>query len=260
MKRQIRQQCTLAVLILSWGTMLGSCQKAAPESLNYQLVSTQPHDSTSYTQGLQFHEGKLFESSGQYGESGLREIDPTTGAVIRKRMLAKTVFGEGLAILKNEMWVLTWKENTVYVFDPKTFKPLRNFRYQGEGWGLTHNGKQLIMSDGSSTLKFIQPKDFTTVRTLKVMDGKFDVDRLNELEMIDGEIFANIYMTDKIARISPETGQVTGWLDLAALRRQMPKPGKAEVLNGIAFDRDTGNLHVTGKYWPSMFTIRLMKK
>jgi glutaminyl-peptide cyclotransferase len=239
---------------------LTSCQKSSPEQLTYQIVSTRPHEPSAYTQGLQFKGSRLFESTGIYGESTLREIEPATGKVLRKRPLAKTVFGEGLTILGDEMFVLTWKENIAYVFEPDTFKPIRTHDYKGEGWGLTNDGKQLIMSDGSNTLKFINPKDFSVLKTLEVMDGKSPVKNLNELEWIDGQIFANIYMTEKIARISPEDGQVTAWLDLAGLRNQLSKPNRAEVLNGIALDPATGHLLVTGKYWPQMFEIKVTKK
>jgi len=237
-----------------------SCQKSTPDTLAYQIVSTRPHDASAYTQGFELLDGRLFESAGQYGESALREIDPANGKVLRKRPLAKTVFGEGLTILNGEMFVLTWKSGIAYVFDPETFKPLRTFNYQGEGWGLTNDGKQLIMSDGSSDLKFINPKDFSVTKTLAVKDGKTLVKNLNELEMIDGQIFANIYLSDKIARISPETGQVTGWLDLRGLKNQLNPPGRADVLNGIAHDKATGHVLVTGKYWPQMFEIKISNK
>ena len=239
---------------------LASCQKAPPDKLGYQIISTRPHDATAYTQGLQLTGGRLFESTGQYGESTVRELEPATGRIIRKRPLAKTVFGEGLTTIGPEMWVLTWKENTVYVLEPETFKPIRTHSYQGEGWGLTTDGKQLIMSDGSDTLKFINPKDFNVVKTLAVKDGKSAVKNLNELEWIDGQIFANVYMTDKIARISPEDGQITGWLDLSGLRKQLTPLNRSEVLNGIAYDKSSGNLLVTGKYWPQMFEIKVSKK
>lgn len=249
------------VTILAIGFIaLTSCQKTAPDKLTYQLISTRPHDGTAYTQGLQLTGGRLFESTGQYGESTVREVEPATGKILRKRSLAKSVFGEGLTVIDKEMWVLTWKENTVYVLEPDTFKPIRSHTYQGEGWGLTTDGKQLIMSDGSSDLKFINPRDFTISKTLGVMDGNQKIKNLNELEWIEGQIFANIYMTTRIARISPEDGHVTGWLDLAGLRNQLTEPNHAEVLNGIAYDPASGNLLVTGKYWPQMFEIKLTKK
>ena len=239
---------------------LNSCQKSEPEQLGYQIISSRPHDESAYTQGLQLLGSRLFESTGMYGQSTLRENDATSGKILRKRPLAKTVFGEGLAIVGGEMFVLTWKENIAYVFEPDTFKPIRSHNYLGEGWGLTTDGKQLIMSDGSNKLKFIDPKDFLTLKTLEVKDGKVPVTNLNELEWIDGQIFANIYQTDKIARISPTDGQVTAWLDLTGLKNQLPKPNRADVLNGIAYDPSTGHLLVTGKYWPLMFEMKIVKK
>lgn len=239
---------------------LNSCQKSEPEQLGYQIISSRPHDESAYTQGLQLIGSRLFESTGMYGQSTLRENDATSGKILRKRPLAKTVFGEGLAIVGGEMFVLTWKENIAYVFELDTFKPIRSHNYLGEGWGLTTDGKQLIMSDGSNKLKFIDPKDFSTLKTLEVKDGKIPVTNLNELEWIDGQIFANIYQTDKIARISPTDGHVTGWLDLTGLKNQLPKPNRADVLNGIAYDPSTGHLLVTGKYWPLMFEMKIVKK
>lgn len=239
---------------------LVSCQEPTPDTLSYQVVAVREHDTGAYTQGLQLINGRLFESTGQYGDSTVRELEPATGKVLRKRPLAKTVFGEGLTVLGNEMWVLTWKENTAYVLELDTFKPIRTHTYKGEGWGLTNDGKQLIMSDGTSDLKFINPKDFSITKTLQVKDGNSEVRMLNELEMIDGQIFANVYLTNKIVRISPESGQVTGWLDLKGLRSQLGNPGRAEVLNGIAHDPKSGNLLVTGKYWPKLFEIKLGKK
>ncbi|MES2474201.1 MAG: glutaminyl-peptide cyclotransferase [Verrucomicrobiota bacterium] len=245
------------IAILAASAALVSCQKPTPATLSYQIVSTRPHDAEAYTQGFEFHNGRLLESAGQYGESALREIEPATGKVLRKRPLAKNVFGEGLTVFSDELFILTWKENTAFVLDPKTFKPLRTIRYTGEGWGLTHNATHLIMSDGSSTLRFLNPKDFSVVKTLTVKDGNSPVLNLNELEMIDGQIFANIYQTDKIARISAESGAVTGWLDLSGLKHQLTPRGRAEVLNGVALDPATGNLLVTGKYWPQMFELKL---
>lgn len=238
-------------------TLLAACRKPAPEALHYKVLSTRPHDPECYTQGLEFSGGRLFESSGNYGRSTVREVDRATGAVLRKRPMAGNVFAEGITVLNNELWVLTWKAGTVYVLEPDSFKFVRKHSYQGEGWGLTNDGKQLVMSDGTSTLKFINPEDFSVKRKLEVMDGKRAVDRLNELEFVNGEIFANIYMSGKIARISAADGRVTGWLDLSGLRNQLPVPNHAEVLNGIAHDRASGHFLVTGKYWPRMFEIEI---
>lgn len=238
--------------------LLTACQK--PAGLAYQIVSTRPHDPECYTQGLEFSDGRLFESGGNYGHSTLREVDPATGAVLRKRPMAATVFAEGITILNNELFILTWKENTATVVEPGTFKFIRSLKYQGEGWGLTNDGRQLIMSDGTSKLKFLDPKDFSVAKTLVVKDGHREIDQLNELEHVNGVIYANIYTTGMIARISAETGKVTGWLDLSAIRNQLPRPNKADVLNGIARDPKTGNFLVTGKLWPKMFEIRISEK
>lgn len=239
---------------------MASCGKSAPEPLTYQIISTRPHDPEAYTQGFQLIDGRLFESTGLYGQSSVREVEPASGKILRKRPLSKQVFGEGLTLHNGEIWVITWKEHTAHIFDRESFKLLRSHSYQGEGWGLTSNGTHLIMSDGSNLLKFRDAKDFSVVKTLEVMDGTQPVKYLNELEWIDGEIFANVYMTDRIARISPKDGQVTGWLDLAGLRNLLPKPNRAEVLNGIAHDPKTGHLLITGKYWPQMFELKISNK
>jgi glutamine cyclotransferase len=202
----------------------------------------------------------LFESGGGYGVSTIREVNPLTGEVIRKRPMARHVFAEGVTILNGELFVLTWKENIAYVFEPDTFRPIRQHTYEGEGWGLTHNGSELIMSNGSGTLRFLEPKTFTVTRTLTVTDGSREIDQLNELEHVDGAIFANIYQQDRIARIDARTGSVTGWLDLSDLRKKLPRPHNAEVLNGIARDPATGRYLVTGKLWPKMYEIEITTK
>ncbi|RYD26482.1 MAG: glutaminyl-peptide cyclotransferase [Verrucomicrobiaceae bacterium] len=232
-------------------------QDIVPETLSYEVVSVVPHDADAYTQGLQLKDGRLLESTGHYSKSSVREVDLKTGAVLKRRSLPAEVFGEGLTMLDGELWVLTWKEKTAYVLDPASFRTLRTHSFGGEGWGLTTDGKHLIMSDGSDTLKFRDPKDMAVKKTVAVTERGRPVKLLNELEYIGGSVFANVYMTNRIARIDPESGQVTGWLDLSALRSQLPAPNRAEVLNGIAHDGETGHLLVTGKYWPRMFTIKL---
>ena len=242
-----------ALAITASIVLLASCHK--PETLGYRVISTRPHDPDCYTQGLEFSGNRLFESGGLYGESTVREVDPATGTVLRKRPMAKYVFAEGITLRDETMWVLTWKEKTAYVLDRDTFKVIATHAYPGEGWGLTHDGKHLVMSDGSSTLKFLNPDTFAVEKTLEVRDQGRPVEKLNELEYADGHILANIYTSDRIARIDPANGRVTGWLDLAALRRQLPQPHRAEELNGIARDPATGHLLVTGKRWPRMFEI-----
>lgn len=247
------------VLLGIIAVFLTACDRK-PEVLSYKIISTRPHDPESYTQGLEFLGNRLFESSGGYGNSNVREADPLTGKVIRKRPLAKNIFAEGITILNNEMFVLSWKENIVNVLEPDTFKFIRSHNYKGEGWGLTTDGKQLIMSNGSSSIQFIDPKDFSVKRSIEVTRSGNPVMQINELELIDGQIFANIYQTGEVIRISPESGKVTGTLDLSALRTQLPRPNKADVLNGIARDPATGNLLVTGKLWPTMFEIEVSGK
>jgi glutamine cyclotransferase len=240
--------------------LLVACQKSAPTTLQYRVIATRPHDPDCYTQGFEFSGKRLYESGGNYGLSTVREVDPANGAVLRKRPMAKNVFAEGITVLNGQLWVLTWKEHTAYVLEPDTFKFIRTHTYQGEGWGLTNDGSQLIMSDGSSRLAFIDPKDFSVKKTLQVKDGVREISQLNELEYVNGEIFANIYQTGKIARISAKDGHVTGWLDLSGLRNQLPSPNRAEVLNGIAYDAATGHFLITGKHWPCMFEIETTGK
>lgn len=243
------------LLLASALVLLASCQRK-PATLTYTVVGTRDHDATAYTQGLEFLGPRLFESSGGYGISNIREIDPTNGRPLRKRPMAKNQFAEGITILNNELFILSWKENTATVLEPDTFKFLRTHRYEGEGWGLTNNGSQLILSDGTSTLRFINPRDFSVARTLTVTNSGSEVDQINELEMVDGQIFANLYQRNEVIRISPDDGRVTGVLDLSALRTRIPRQG-VDVLNGIARDPATGHLIVTGKLWPKMFEIRL---
>lgn len=238
---------------------ISGCAKQAvlPETLTCEVLSVVHHEADAYTQGFQITGDRLLESTGQYGQSSVREVDRKSGAVIRRRSLPADVFGEGLTMMGAELWVITWQEKTAFVLDPGTFRTLRTHTYDGDGWGLTSDGKQLIMSDGSATLSFRDPKDMAVKKQITVTDQGRPLKLLNELEYIKGSIFANIYMTDRIARIDPESGNVTGWLDLSALRSQLSTPNRAEVLNGIAYDEKTGHLWVTGKYWPQMFEIKL---
>jgi glutamine cyclotransferase len=176
---------------------------------------------------------------------------------MRRRNLPSEVFGEGLTLHHGELWVLTWREGFVYVFDPDTFDIKRTFRLNGEGWGLTSDGASLILSDGTSSLTFYEARDFTAVRRLQVTENGRPLSNLNELEYVDGQIYANVYRTDRIVRIDPQDGQVNASIELQGLRAHLPRPHRAEVLNGIAFDDTTGNFLVTGKYWPKLFELRL---
>ena len=228
-----------------------------PLNLGYEVISVTPHDTGSYTQGLQIKDGRMFESTGQYGESSVRELEMATGKVLRKRPFPASIFAEGLTLHDNELWMLTWREKKAFVLEPDTFKQLRTFPYEGEGWGLTSNGSQLIMSDGGSTLDFVSAKDFSVKKSVEVKDAGRTLRDVNELEFVKGAVFANIYRTDRIARIYAESGAVTGWLDLSGLRGRLPEPNRAEAMNGVAYDEKTGHFWVTGKYWSLMFEIKL---
>jgi len=232
--------------------------KPKGKALSYELIKTHPQDVACYTQGLEFNGGDLLESGGRYGESNVRRVNPQTGEVLQSRKIPGLMFAEGITVLNGELWLLTWKEKIALVFDPKTFELLRRHSYEGEGWGITHDGSRLIMSNGSSTLSIRDPKDFKVIKEIEVTRDGRPVEAINELEYVDGEIFANIYTKDEIVRIDAESGKVTGVLDLSALRDRLVQ-GKtaAEELNGIAHDRKTGHLWVTGKRWPQMFEIAI---
>jgi glutamine cyclotransferase len=228
---------------------------AAPPVYGYEIVQTYPHDPQAFSQGLVYVDGTLYEGTGQYGESTLREVDLKTGQIRQRRDLDPRVFGEGVAVLGDEIFQLTWQDGICYVYDRATFQLKRHGRYRGEGWGLTTDGRSLILSDGGSRLRWLDPRTFRVTGTLAVRDRGRPVDKLNELETIGGEIWANVWHTDAIARISPKTGQVIGWIDLRGLLA--PLPHREAVLNGIAWDAKDRRLFVTGKDWPNLFEIRL---
>ena len=226
-------------------------------------VRSWPHDPGAFTQGLDFHEGTLYESTGVEGKSTLREVALETGEVVRKIDLPNDVFGEGITVLGDRIYQLTWKSRKGYVYDRATFRRLREFSYDGEGWGLTNDGQSIIMSDGTAVLRFLDPGTLEIQRTVTVKDAGRDVPRLNELEMVRGEVYANVWETNSVARIDPATGAVIGWINLEGLfsesdRRRYLKPGQQiDVLNGIAYDELSDRLIVTGKWWPRMYQIRV---
>jgi glutamine cyclotransferase len=226
---------------------------------SYDIVNTYPHDPGAFTQGLVYHNGHLYEGTGRYGESDLRWVDLETGEVLKQVNLSEEDFGEGITILDKKIYQLTWKEKKGFVYDLDTFELLETFNYSSEGWGLTHDGTDLIMSDGSSTLYFRDPGTFEVARTLEVTEAGSPVDRLNELEYIEGEIYANIWQTDRIAVISPDTGYVTKWLNLTGLLRGDEVTGGEDVLNGIAYDEGGDRLFVTGKWWPYLYEIEIVE-
>jgi glutaminyl-peptide cyclotransferase len=223
----------------------------------YRIVKIYPHDRGAFTQGLVFHDGTLYEGTGMNGESAIRQVNLENGAVLRQRKIDARYFGEGIAIWKNRLIQLTWQAKLGFVYDLATFEQQRTFSYTGEGWGLTQDGTHLIMSDGTSTLRFLDPETLRPVRTLQVKDGNRPVEELNELEVVNGEILANVWRTERIARISPASGQVTGWIDLTGLLDPRDRPG-TDVMNGIAWDAAGKRLFVTGKRWPKLFEIAIV--
>jgi glutamine cyclotransferase len=234
-------------------------RSAPPRIDSYQVVHTYPHDPNAFTQGLIYADGHLYESTGLNGKSSLRMVDLYTGTVLQKYDLPAEYFGEGLTDWGSTLIQLTWKAHKGFVYDRFSFSVLRTFKYSGEGWGLTHDATQLIMSDGTAYLRFLEPKSFREIRRVKVVDdGGRAVENLNELEYAHGEIYANIWHADKIARISPQSGKVLGWIDLSGIIDTRELHGGDAVLNGIAWDAAGDRLFVTGKLWPKVFEIRVV--
>jgi glutaminyl-peptide cyclotransferase len=233
-----------------------------PPEYTFEIVRTFPHDSAAFTQGLAYRDGFLYEGTGLKGRSSLRKVWLETGEVVQRIDLSPEYFGEGIALVKDEIVQLTWQSQTGFVYNLSDFRLLRQFSYSGEGWGLATNakGNELYMSDGTSEIRVLDSATFAEKRRLKVHDGATAIDQLNELEFVEGQIFANIWQTDRIARISPQTGDVVGWIDLAGLLSPIYRLENGAVLNGIAYDPDRKRLFITGKLWPSIFEIRLVPK
>lgn len=247
----------LAILTLSTST-LGVAQISAPSD-SYQVVHTYQHDPQAFTQGLIYVDGHLYESTGLNGKSSLRMVDLASGSVLQKHDLPSDIFGEGLTDWGSTLIQLTWTSHKAFVYDRFSFATQRTMSYEGEGWGLTHDATQLIMSDGTSYLRFLDPKSFHSIRRLRVTDqsGR-PVENLNELEWVRGEIYANVWQTDDILRISPHTGKVLGRMNLKGIIVKRELHGEGAVLNGIAYDAKGDRLFVTGKLWPKLFEIKIM--
>jgi glutamine cyclotransferase len=235
---------------------------APPPSMpvaGYRVLATYPHDPNAYTQGLVFIDGTLYEGTGLEGQSELRRVDLDTGMVLQRHALGEQYFGEGIAVVGDRIYQITWQSGIAFVYDRETFDRLETFAYGGEGWGLTTDGERLIMSDGSDRLFFRDPETFAVTGSVRVRDDGLPVTYLNELEYIDGEVWANVYQTDWIVRIDPASGEVIGWIDMRGLRpANDPRWENVDVLNGIARDPDSGRLFVTGKDWPELFEIELI--
>ena len=230
-----------------------------PPEYTFKIVRDYPHDPAAFTQGLVYRDGFLYEGTGLNGRSSLRKVRLETGEVVQHVDLPGEFFGEGIAIVKNKVIQLTWQSHVGFVYNLSDFKLLRQFSYPGEGWGLTSRGNEIFMSDGTAEIRVLDAATFKEKRRFTVRDGAAPIDQLNELEFVDGELFANIWQTDRIARISPKDGRLLGWIDLTGILSPMFKLDNEAVLNGIAYDAEHDRLFVTGKEWPSVFEIRLKK-
>ena len=231
---------------------------AIAQAQGYKVIHTYRHDPHAFTQGLIFLDGHLYESTGEYGESSLRMVDLETGRILQQQPVAKEYFAEGLATWSSTLVQLTWQEHTAFVYDRFSFRLLKTLSYPGEGWGLASDGKELILSDGTPDLRFMDPTTMHELRRVTVKDHGKPVQELNELEMVHGEIYANVWHSDKIARISPRTGAVLGWIDLTGLLPANLHSSPEAVLNGIAYDAAHDRLFVTGKLWPRLYEIRVV--
>jgi glutaminyl-peptide cyclotransferase len=225
----------------------------------YQIVHVYPHDPKAFTQGLQYVGGVLYEGTGQVGQSSIRRVELATGKVLQSRDVPAPHFGEGIAVWKNDLIELTWQTHVAFVYDRTTFQPKKQFTYPGEGWGLTQDATSLIMSDGSDELRVLDPVTFAERRRIKVTAAGAPLRNLNELEYVKGEIFANVWQTDYIARVAPDTGNVSAYIDLRGLLTPAERAG-TDVLNGIAYDAEHDRLFVTGKWWPKLFEITVTKR
>ncbi len=233
-------------------------RETIPEkSIPYSVKKIFPHDIKAFTQGLTVADGTLFESTGQSG-SWIAEVDIATGSHDKKVILDKKYFGEGITILNNKIYQLTWQNHVGFIYDLKTFEKIKEFQYDYEGWGISSDGKNLMVSDGTSKIRFLDTLTFKSVRDVTVKDGGIEIDKLNELEYIDGFIFSNKWQTNYLLKINPLTGEVVGKMDLTALAEKIyPLNPSADVLNGIAYEKKSKLLLVTGKFWPALFALKM---
>ncbi len=246
----------MAWLVMAWAAAADS---TAPVEIGYRIVATYPHDEKAFTQGLVYAGGTLYESTGLYGRSSVRRVDLKSGTPELIRPLAGQYFGEGLTVFGERLVQLTWRSGKAFVYTLEDLRPVGELRYVTRGWGLTQDGEHLIMSDGSATLYFLDPNRFTEVRRIQVRDHRGPVKFLNELEFVGGDIFANVWQSPRILRIAPDSGQVTGFIDLSALVDRMGRRASIDVLNGIATIPGSGRLLITGKLWPRLYAIELLR-
>lgn len=247
-----------AVLVFSCLSFPGCSDSDGVPVYSYNIVNTYPHDPDAFTQGLVFEDGFLYEGTGLYGQSTLRRVELEIEDILQILELSDEFFGEGITVYEDKIIQLTWQSHIGFVYDKDSFESLQQFNYSTEGWGITHDGEHLIMSDGTSILHFLDPQTFEEIGQLGVFDNHGPVTKLNELEYVQGEIYANVWQTDRIARIAPGTGQVVGWIDLEGLLTAEDRTEPVDVLNGIAYDAGADRLFVTGKLWPKLFEIELV--
>ena len=250
--------------LLIAAALVTCCCSPATEAIpeyTYQIVHTYPHDITAFTEGLFYLNGFLYEGTGQYGQSSIRKVELETGKVLQERKISENYFGEGIINWKDTLYELTWRGETGFIYDFNTFAPKGQFTYRGEGWSLTKDDHRIIMDDGTPDIRFWNPDTLKETGRITVTANGEPVKNLNELEWVKGELFANIWETDRIARIDPKTGKIVGWIDCAGLLPPAERtPGSDSVLNGIAYDAKGDRLFVTGKNWPKLFEIRLVPK
>ena len=231
-----------------------------PQEYTFAIVAVYPHDTSAFTQGLAYRDGFLYEGTGREGQSSLRKVRLETGEIVQQVNLEPDLFGEGITLLNDKVIQLTWKSGIGFVYDLNSFRLLRRFSYSGEGWGLATNGRELFLSDGTSEIRVLDGETFQEKRRIKVHEGSTAVDQLNELAFVEGQVFANLWHSNRVARISPQTGDVVGWIDLTGLLSPMYRLEPEAVLNGIAYDPIRKRLFVTGKLWPRIFEIKLSPK
>ena len=251
-----------ALIALPASVLLISCSNSkiseTPAVYTYKVVKTYSHDPKAFTQGLAFENGLLYESTGLHGSSTLRKVELETGRVLQMYKLPAEFFAEGITIYRDKIIQLTYRSNVGFLYKKATFELLERFNYSTEGWGITYDGKRLVMSDGTSTLRFLDPETFEQTGRIEVHDNNRPVSGLNELEYVKGQIFANVWPTELVVRISPQTGEVTGWIYLTGLLGLQDTAQPIDVLNGIAYDATDDRLFVTGKFWPRLFEIKLV--
>ncbi|MGC2404311.1 MAG: glutaminyl-peptide cyclotransferase [Acidobacteriaceae bacterium] len=248
-----------AAAVLAACLLIADCAAAAPV-LSYKVIAKYPHSTESYTEGFFYLDGLFYEGTGIAGHSALLAIDPTTGRIVQKRDLPAQYFGEGIIDWGANVYQWTWRSQICFVYDRFSLRPLKQFTYDGEGWGMTRTAKEIITSDGSATLRFRDPLTFRETHHILVKDGATQIDQLNELEFIKGEIYANVWHSDRIARISPRDGHVIAWIDLTGLLPSDQMVNQESVLNGIAYDARRDRLFVTGKQWPAVFEIQVVPR